>query len=65
MFLLPQSVLFPLVVVLVALATVTPALLGLARAAQVFLWLVKLSAPISILNSFKILIHSLHGLFIK
>ena len=65
MFLLPQSVLFPLIVVLVTVAPVTLALLGLARAAPVFWGLVKISAPIFILNSFKILIYSLHGLFIK
>ena len=59
MVLLPQSTLFLLVVVLVASAAMTLALLGLVWAAPVFWGLVKFSASRFIMNSFKILIHSL------
>ena len=54
MVLLPQSVIFLLVVILVVFAPMTLALLGLSTATPAFRGFVKMSAPRIIMNSFKI-----------
>ena len=64
MVLLPQSVIFLLVAMLVVFAPVTLALLGLSRATPAFRGFVKMSAPRIIMNSFKIRIFFWFILFI-